>query len=337
MGYDHGFGELGNRLIDLFRSGAPDFEKAEELIAQGADVNSIGSDDGASILSEILEGYWYSEYGDEYEDLYYSDEIERSKSLNPDLGISMCKIIEFFLAHGFDVSKQGGRFGAHCLWSLTLSTFDRYIIDATKLLLDAGAANLSIAQSGSKHETPKEFIGLEESYQATCENNFALSNIYEAVWQIYEAIENGRPYSGIGSYEAAVGKRITRVLAEGKAGETVFYSLRLPEFAKDSCFKKTLYFVYDGGAMIIDEYAALWVNSVLPDTELVDVSGFFPGIVGHSLERFIFDSLTITKEETDYTKPIVLIETSSGHKLRFSINFGEVEEEDRAAYFELVG
>ena len=91
MGYDHGFGELGNRLIDLFRSGAPDFEKAEELIAQGADVNSIGSDDGASILSEILEGYWYSEYGDKYEDcdddLYYSDEVDRSKSLNPDQGI----------------------------------------------------------------------------------------------------------------------------------------------------------------------------------------------------------------------------------------------------------
>lgn len=178
---------------------------------------------------------------------------------------------------------------------------------------------------------------MEESYQATCENNFALSNIYEAVWQIYEAIENGRPYSGIGSYEAAVGKRITRVLAEGKAGEPVFYSLRLPEFAKDSCFKKTLYFVYDGGAMIIDEYAALWVNSMLPDTELVDVSGFFPDVVGHSTERFAFDSHTITQEDAYYTQPIVLIETSSGHKLRFSRNFGEVEEEDRAAYFELVG
>ena len=26
-GFDYGFGEAGNQLIDLFRSGAPDFDK----------------------------------------------------------------------------------------------------------------------------------------------------------------------------------------------------------------------------------------------------------------------------------------------------------------------
>ena len=48
----------------------------------------------------------------------------------------MCAIIRFFIDHGFDVNKCDGCFGAQCLWALTLSTFDRYMIEATKLLLE---------------------------------------------------------------------------------------------------------------------------------------------------------------------------------------------------------
>lgn len=45
MAYDYGYGDLGNKLIELFRSGAPDFDAAEDLIRQGADINAIGKDD----------------------------------------------------------------------------------------------------------------------------------------------------------------------------------------------------------------------------------------------------------------------------------------------------
>ena len=51
----------------------------------------------------------------------------------------MCAIIRFFLDHGFDVNKCDGCFGTQCLWALTPSTYDRYMIEATKILLDAGA------------------------------------------------------------------------------------------------------------------------------------------------------------------------------------------------------
>lgn len=64
MAYDYGYGDLGNKLIELFRSGAPDFDAAEDLIRQGADINAIGKDDDENILSEILGGYWWSEHGD---------------------------------------------------------------------------------------------------------------------------------------------------------------------------------------------------------------------------------------------------------------------------------
>lgn len=40
MAYDYGYGNLGNEIIKLFSKGEPDFEAAEELIKQGADLNA---------------------------------------------------------------------------------------------------------------------------------------------------------------------------------------------------------------------------------------------------------------------------------------------------------
>ena len=40
MEYDYGYGNLGNEIIKLFSKGEPDFDAAEELIKQGADLNA---------------------------------------------------------------------------------------------------------------------------------------------------------------------------------------------------------------------------------------------------------------------------------------------------------
>lgn len=328
MACDYGFGVLGNKMIDLFRAGAPDFEEAEKLIQQGADLNAVREHDDKNILSEILLYYWESARGDTTSDRH-------NRSLNPDPGPSMCKIIHFFLDHGFDVTKCDGCFGAQCLWALTLSTFDRYMIEATKILFDAGVRNRSVSPNpADEDETPRSFIVAEGSFQGICRHDYATSNIFEAVYQIYQAVEDGRPYSGIDSYEVAVGKKILYVLAESNGTQPVFYPLNLPAFKKDNCFNKTLYFIYDGGVLISTQYADFWTDTILPKTELVDVSAHFPGMVGSTIERFTYHHRTIIKDTMHYTQPITTIEMDSGHKFKFSINFGEVKPEERAAYFE---
>lgn len=287
MAYDYGYGDLENQLIDLFCSGTPDFHAAEALIQQGADLNAIGKDDDENILSEILGYGCWSESGDSVSDICincndnHCDYCEH----DPNLSQTICKVICFFLEHGFDVTKRNGCFGAQCLWALTLSTFDRYMIDATKILLDAGAKNRTTSPDSG--ETPWNFIGEEQSFQDTCECNHALANIYEAVYQIYQAIEDGRSYSGIDSYQIAVGKKILKVLAQSNGDTPVFYPIDLPEFRKDNCYTKNLYFVYDGGVLITTQYADFWTDTVLPDAKLVDVSEHFEGIVGSTIERFI--------------------------------------------------
>lgn len=340
MDYDYGYGTLGNQLIRLFRSGAPDFEAAEELIRQGVDVNAAGKDDDENILSEILERYDWTAHGNRESDACKNctDRLCNNceDSPNPKPGPAMCAIIRFFLDHGFDVTRFDGCYGAQCLWALTLSTYDRYMIDATKLLLDAGAKNRSISiRFPDSDSDPWGFIATEGSYQGTCCHNYDTANIYEAVYQIYQAVEDGKPYSGIDSYETAVRKKIQKVLAEKKDDQPVFFSLDLPEFKKDNCFTGNLYFVYEGGVLVSTPYAEFWTDTILPDTDLADVSEYFPGIVGSTVKNFFFDYRIVVKNRTNYGQPLTTIEMDSGHKVRFSINFGEVKEEERAAYFEI--
>lgn len=343
MSYKYGYGELEDKLINLLRSGTPDFEAAEKLIQQGADVNAVGKYDDENILSEILSGYWQSAYKDimfdECENCEGNDcdVCENKRNLNPNLGESMCAIIRFFIAHGFDVNKCDGCFGAQCLWALTLSTFDRYMIDATKLLFDAGAKNRSISPtSEDEYETPWSFISAEGSYQGICEHDHSQSNLYEAIYQIYQAIEDGRAYDGIDLYEQAVGKKIQKVLVEKEDEKDIFFSMNLTEFKKENCFTRNLYFVYDGGVLITTQYAEFWTDTILPDKELIDVTEYFEKIKGQEIKGFTFDNKVVEKDRTRYSQPITIIEMESGYKIRFSINFGEVKEDERAAFFEIL-
>ncbi len=329
MAFDYGFGDLENELVELFHKLPLDFDKAEELLTAGADINTLNSYGDGNILSEILMGYhsscMYSTTGS-----YESEHIQDSA-----IGMGMCDTIRFFLSHAFDVNKYNGLLGAQCLYALVLSTFDRYMIEATKILFDSGAKNRTISYNADEDETPWDFVGSEGSFQDTCEGNHALGNLYEALYQIYQAIDEEKPYNCIDSYECAIGKKILKVLALPSDKTSIFYSMNLPTFRKDNCFTSDLYFIYDGGALRTTQFADFWVDSVPDENKLVDVSNFFEGVVGKTIKNFTFSTRCVRKESTTYTQPITEIEMEDGRLIKFSINFGDVENENRAAFFEL--
>ena len=330
MAYDYGYGELGNQLIELFSSGPPDFQAAQKLIQQGADLNAVGNDEDENILSEILYDYRDNIAQDDEDDYKHFSEEES------DAGQFMCQIIRFFLDNGFDVNKFDGCYGAQCLYALPLSSFDRYVIDAAKILLDAGATNrtasLNPAYDG---ETPWDYMSTETSYQSTCEHNYHLSNIYEAVCQIYYAAEEGRNYSGIDSYEIAIGRRILKILAESHGTQLTFCQITLPEFHSENCFTENLYFVYDGGALVTTRNGEFWTNTDLPN-HLIDISDRFRNIIGGTIQQITYDCNTIVKGTHFYGQPITMIEMSSGLQLKFSTNFGQADDETYASYYEIV-
>ncbi len=337
MSHEYGYGVLEDQLIDLFCcSGSPHFEAAEALIARGADLNAVSpqtSDE--NVLSEILQGYWYTEdpvdFSPEEIDLDADAALAAQRERR---GEAMIQIIQFFLDHGFDVHKNNGKFGAQCLYAIVLSTFSPQMLTAAKLLFDAGARNLPIDDS-EPDETPWNFVGTECSFQGTCEHDHHLENLYEAFYQMFQALEDGLPYSGIDSYTSAIGRRVIGILAEKPLSENVFYPLSLAGSNHKNCFRQPLYFLFDGGYLTIDQYACSWVNTELPKKELEDISLHFPGVVGSTIVDFSFDHNTVVKGSVQYGQPIVSVVFDSGVAATFSLNFGEVEDRDRAAYYSL--
>lgn len=338
MAHDYGYATLENKLIDLFFSGTPDFGAAEDLIQQGANINATGNDDTENILFKILSDYWYL-YPDHssYTNHANSPCEDSSTTCELESGAFLCSVIRFFLDHGFDVTKCGGCFGAQCLWALTSSTYDRFMIEATKLLFDAGARNRTISlTSANSDETPWDLIATETSYQEACEHDYSAANIYEAVYQMYQAIEDGKPYSGIDSYEVSIGKKIQKVLTVGTQNPPAFFSQNLPDSKTGTCYLQPLYFVYENGILIATQYVSFWTDTILPEKNLVDVSEHFGGIVGHTIRCFTYGYKSMEKRSTCYSLPVTTIETDSGHSIRFSLIFGVAKEAKQMAYYEIL-
>ena len=321
---DYGFGTLENKLIDIFHSTSPDMKEAEKILAIGADIYALNDYGDENILSESLKVYdsnFFCETG----------EISLENKANV-----MCEIIDFFVSHGFDVNGNNGCLGAQCLYALSFMTYDRYMLKVTKHLFDIGAKNRTISDKADEDETPWEHVGSEGSYQDVCEGNHSLGNLYEALYQIYEAVDKENPYDGIDSYECAVGKKIIKVLATPNSNNlSIFCSMSFPDFSKENCFTSDLYFVYDGGVLRTTRFADFWVDSILPNVELVDVSEHFQSIIAKTIINFSFSNRCVRKEGKTYTQPITEIEVEDGQGVVFSINFGDVEDKDRAAFFEL--
>lgn len=320
--YDYGYGFLEDKLIAVFsQSGPPDFDTADELLRLGADVNAEGPDDEDNVLSQILCGYtcWHVE-DDEYPDLNQ-------------IGEYMIQVIHYFLDHGFDVHKKNDRYGAQCLYSLVLSVQNRSMIEATKLFINAGAKNLCVDDAQTEGEDAKSFLAVETSFQDTCEQNYEASNALEATYQIYQAIEDHKPYDAIDSYEAAFGKAITKVMIEKPENGEVLYEVSLPNGNLGKCFYTNMYLVFENQMLIITPYLELWTNRFDPSIQMIDISSEFPQVVGSSIKKIVFNHNEMSKEMTHYTQPVVTFVLKNGEKVNYSTSFGEMSKDTCTAYF----
>lgn len=190
MAYDYGYGPLENQLVDACKEYPPDFEKIRSLIAQGADLNAASvSDPDENMLSQIILGY--PEIAELHEAcVRCTDDNCDGCGLNyrDADGRYLPQIIALFLENGFDVSKNERRFGAMCLQNLTWSSYDKYILDGTKLLLKAGATpNISPWCNEDEHETVMSWVATKESAAKFVHDDPEQARLFGAMYEIIDA------------------------------------------------------------------------------------------------------------------------------------------------------
>jgi len=185
------YGELEDQIVDLCRGISPDFQKVDELIRRGADINAVAKDNpDDNILSDILYFFLF-------------DEDYPRHGMDTQFGESMVKTVAYFLKNGFSVRKNNHRYGAKCLATFICTSFAEYMLTAVRLLLDAGARNAIVYSD--ENETTLNVIGGDISFQRV-ERDYHQANLLEACYQMILAVEEGKPYHGIDHYMKCYGK-----------------------------------------------------------------------------------------------------------------------------------
>lgn len=319
MDNTYGYKPLSWELIELLRNGEPDFEKAEQLISQGADVNDQGDDKEENVLSSLIQDYYQSRWGNPEQKVCSDCEDDGCEScehnLNPNMGESLLKIIKFFIDHGFDVNRQDGNYGRQCLNALVF-TYDKCIIEATKMIFSAYGKNP--IKWIKDEDSPVMWFSHEGDSLDMVHADHYLGNIYEATCSIFDAVEDGHPFMDIDSFEAAVGKKIIKVMAETETKDIFF-----PIKEHDNCFSCWLYFMYEGGYLLYTAYSNCWVNTYLSEEKLVDVSECFLPIINHTIKDITFGSTPETTFHFD-----------NNVKLNIALYRGDEEHNYRYFYFE---
>ena len=171
-----------------------DWNTFEAVLSSVEDINMFDNDYEETILSELLGNY----------DLYHNG------SLMPD-------IIRSFIKHGYDVHANDGINGGLCLSQLCWSSYDKYVLDAAKVLLDAGApidyASADDDPDDDESRGVLDSISWKLSGLWVVDGDYSVANIFEAYYSMIMAVKDGKDYREISSYLDCIGLRLDKVSA----------------------------------------------------------------------------------------------------------------------------
>lgn len=298
----------------------PDFNRMEQFLKDGANVNAVESDGEENLLSQII-----LDHGRDTED---GDNGEQD---------SLQEVVRFFLDHGFNPGADDGRAGAKCLVNMCWSACMSSKIPVVRMLLDAGFQDIPEDEDSNESDErlPSDAIATKASYLHTCEHDFVSANIFEAMWQMIEAKKESRHYHGIDRFETAYGRTLLKVwVSKPKSGEP-FFDLDRPRSKHRNCFKDNLFFQVDGGYLYLLNGAYMIFNTEPPQEELTDATERFAFLVGYKIRHIRLSRNEIRKGSTIYGQTITEFCFENDMVLRTQDNFGEEPTEETVTYYSI--
>ena len=277
-------------LISELNKAKPCYEKCKRYLETGLDINSLYEDD-ENLLSAFI--------------------------MDANEGQILVDGIQFFLANGFDVSRDKGKYGSMCLQALCYSTYDEYIVKAGKLLIAAGAIDIA----SDDGETARGLAATKASYHEVIDVDYSLSNTFEAYYQLLDSLWNGEISFDIDVYSSFKEKTINHVYALTKKESNAIYLHNGNEYA----FEYQLYFESNDGFLVVDKYASSWMIKKLPSCLLEDVSSYFSWILGNRVEEVYYEAINTLKERT---RPVLKMVMNTGKIVSISTNTVETDEEE---------
>ena len=277
-----------------------DWDAFDSVLKGTEDINAYDEQQEETILSEFIM----------YVDFYKH-------------GTILVDIVRHFLSCGYDVSANAGLNGDLALQALCWSSYDRHILDAAKVLMNAGAPvkhKSIIDGSSGESEDLVEFINWKLSGAWMVDIDFAFANVLEAYYAMAEAYHADKYFHSIDTYFACIGKPLTSVSAVNAGGTSA-----LQAEGTVSVYSEPIILWFEDSPLVISCYTSLVVNPVYCEDQrnaLTDVTKFFSSLVGATLNDIQHIGATIC-----------YFSFSNGKRLLFSSR--SIDERKQVGTFEI--
>lgn len=292
------FGKFEDELLECCLLNEPNFEKIEDVLAAGANVNAVNEQD-----QNLLERFY------------------RANQYN---GKYMPAITQRFIRAGFDVD----RFGYSCIYGLVFSSYDRYIVDTAKILFHAG-----LRLTEKELDEILDAIGSEESYQRCCECDHACENIYYTFYELVQRANSGKSFEDVMTWQDCIGKTVRAVYLDANEDKPISI-LSIGKYA----IADQLFFDHGDSVTLIEAnpniYGCAMPESERINPKLLDI--LFSEIIGAKFKGIFFKHREIKKKKVTYRQPVITVSFDNGQCVRFTTNFGEVPKDKTCTYFEFI-
>ena len=231
-------------------------------------------------------------YDEQYEETILSEFISNGESYKR--GFILADVVRHFLACGYDVSANDGLNGGLALHSLCFSSYDHYILEAAKVLMNAGAPVKYRASDDDSNEEPEgllKSISWELSGAWMVDKDYAWANTLEAYYTMTEANIAGKDYNAIDNYFACIGKPLTAVSAISVGSKPALY-----DEGAVSVYSEPLILWFEDKPLVVSCYTDFVVNPVYADdkkNDLADVTAAFFSLIGTTLKEVQYIGTTI--------------------------------------------
>lgn len=175
--------EIRKQIIREYGRDNTDWDRLEGLVTELGDAINDKVNPEETLLSELFGDYSYKDGG------------------------KLLRLVKLFLRCGYDVRANNGFNGGMCLCQLCWASYDRYILDIAKLLLDEGAD--PFFEMEDEDYGVVSCISWKFGYWAV--GDLECANLFEAYYDLIDAAKKGEDYHCIYTAYKCMDKPLCRI------------------------------------------------------------------------------------------------------------------------------
>lgn len=246
----------------------PDFCELEKALESGLDINLhderyTHAYDQDTMLSYCLDCYGYN---DSYGKVPY-----------------IAEIVSYFLKHGYDVHANDEYNGILALGRLAFTTcFDKYTLEAAKLLLNAGTDTEKNMYEGEGNSSIRELvINHDGDNRGLTEDDFYAANYFYTFNRAIKCRNKGKDIKDIYHPDVAIGKEVNGIyIKNGFKTRRNYRGGEVPRVFED------LYIDCEGSFLNITQRIRIAIDPYLNDEDIsdfIDVSKEYEEFIGNKI------------------------------------------------------